>query len=148
MHISLNWRNFFFSCCLLQLRPPILLVSLVFAIFSYSSLTDELFVFPRTQCACSRLNSLSHSVRVKSPNIIIIDISISISFVRDDQNSGIHNTHAWSTHICVFFFSTEKPIQFPFDTCLCCFVLLRVFFLSSHLYVLFLFFYSSSILMR
>lgn len=30
--------------------------------------------FPRFQCACSRLNSLSHSIRVKSPNIIIIDI--------------------------------------------------------------------------
>lgn len=28
--------------------------------------------------ACSRLNSLSHSVRVKSPNIIIIDIGVSV----------------------------------------------------------------------
>lgn len=35
--------------------------------------SSEFIVFPRFQCACSRSNSLSHSVRVKSLNIIIIE---------------------------------------------------------------------------
>lgn len=78
----------------------------------------EFIVFPRFQCACSRLNSLSHSVRVKSPNIIIIDISISISLMRERNHIYTHTHTHITTNIFVFFLWLRKthpiPIQYLF----------------------------------